>query len=86
MVFIPFTSVDNHWKNVTFAAGLLAKENYKNFKWLLLTFKKAMGRVHPCVITDQCPAIKKALDKWWKKAKHRLCMWHIMNKLPTKVL
>ncbi|XP_074327578.1 protein FAR1-RELATED SEQUENCE 5-like [Apium graveolens] len=73
MVFVPFTGVDNHWKNVTFAAGLLAKENYKNFKWLLLAFKKAMGRAPPCVITDQCKAIKKALGKWWNKAKHRLC-------------
>ncbi|KAK1396433.1 hypothetical protein POM88_006296 [Heracleum sosnowskyi] len=85
MVFVPFTGVDNHWKNVTFAAGLLAKENYKNFKWLLLAFNKAMGRVPPCVITDQCLAIKKALNRWWSKAKHRLCMWHIMNKLPSKV-
>ncbi|KAK1402689.1 hypothetical protein POM88_002294 [Heracleum sosnowskyi] len=63
MVFLPFTGVDNHWKTVTFAAGLFAKENYKNFKWLLLTFKKAMGHIPPCVITDQCLAIKKALDK-----------------------
>ncbi|XP_074335536.1 protein FAR1-RELATED SEQUENCE 5-like [Apium graveolens] len=85
MVFVPFTGVNNHWKNVTFAAGLLAKENYKNFNWLINTFKKAMGRAPRCVITDQCPAIKKALDKWWPNTKHRLCMWHIMNKLPTKV-
>lgn len=85
MVFVPFTGVDNHWKNVTFAAGLLATENYKNFKWLLLAFKKAMGCVPPCVITDQCPVIKKALKRCWNKSKHRLCMWHIMNKLPSKV-
>ncbi|KAK1382518.1 hypothetical protein POM88_020253 [Heracleum sosnowskyi] len=85
MVFVPFTGVDNHWKNVTFAAGLLAKENYKNFKWLINSFKKAMDRTPFCAITDQCPAIKKALNKWWKQTKHRLCMWHIMNKLPSKV-
>ncbi|XP_074339719.1 protein FAR1-RELATED SEQUENCE 5-like [Apium graveolens] len=85
MVFVPFTGVNNHWKNVTFAAGLLAKENYKNFKWLINTFKKVMGRAPRCVITDQCAAIKKALNKWWRQTKHRLCMWHIMNKLPTKV-
>lgn len=85
MVFVPFTGVDNHWKNVTFAAGLLAKENYKNFKWLINTFKTAMGRAPDCVITDQCLAIKKALKKHWKFTKHRLCMWHIMNKLPGKV-
>ncbi|KAK1358881.1 hypothetical protein POM88_043355 [Heracleum sosnowskyi] len=85
MVFVPFTGVDNHWKNVMFAAGLLAKENYKNFKWLINNFKKAMGRAPFCVITDQCPTIKKALNKWWKQTKHRMCMWHIMNKLSSKV-
>ena len=86
MVFVPFTGVDNHWKNVTFAAGLLAKENYKNFKWLLRSFKKAMGRAPTTVITDQCKAIKKAISKWWSSSTHRLCMWHIMTKLPAKVM
>ncbi|KAK1351608.1 hypothetical protein POM88_054180 [Heracleum sosnowskyi] len=85
MVFVPFTGVNNHWRNVTFAAGLIAKENYKNFKWLLKTFNFSMGRVPPCVITDQCLAIKKALAKHWPSSKHRLCMWHIMNKLPGKI-
>ncbi|KAK1383137.1 hypothetical protein POM88_020872 [Heracleum sosnowskyi] len=85
MVFVPFTGVDSHWKNVTFAAGLLAKENYKKFKWLINSFKKTMGCAPFCVITDHCPATKKALNKWWKQTKHRLCMWHIMNKLPSKV-
>lgn len=85
MVFVPFTDVNNHWKIVTFAAGLLAKENYKNFKWLINAMKTAMGRVPSCVITDQCPAIKKALAKHWPSAKHRLCMWHIMTKLPAKI-
>ena len=86
MVFVPFTGVNNHWKNVTFAAALLAKEDYKNFKWLVTTFQKAMGRAPKTVITDQCKAIKKALDKCWRSSTHRLCMWHIMNKLPMKVL
>ena len=85
MVFVPFTGVDNHWKNVTFGASLIAKEDYKNFKWLINTFKRAMGHAPTCVITDQCPAIKKALQLNWPHTKHRLCMWHIMNKLPSKV-
>lgn len=63
MVFVIFTGVDNHWKNVTFADGLIEKENYKNFKWPLFAFKKAMGRAPHCVITYQCPAIKNALGE-----------------------
>ena len=85
MVFVPFTGVDNHWKNVTCGESLIAKEDYKNFKWLINTFKHAVGRAPTCVITDQCPAIKKAIQVNWTETKHRLCMWHIMNKLPAQV-
>ncbi|KAK1363494.1 hypothetical protein POM88_039055 [Heracleum sosnowskyi] len=41
MVFVPFTGVDNHWKNVTFVAALIEKEDYDKFKWLLLAFEKS---------------------------------------------
>lgn len=44
-----------------------------------------MDHPPPCVITDQCLAIKKALPLVWPRAKHRLCMWHIMNKLTTTI-
>lgn len=86
MVFVPFTGVDNHWNNVTFAAALLEKEDYTNFEWVIQAFEKAMGGKLPkCVITDQCLGISKALRLVWKTIPHRLCMWHIMNKLSSKV-
>ncbi|WOG86546.1 hypothetical protein DCAR_0205758 [Daucus carota subsp. sativus] len=46
----------------------------------------SMGRAPTCVITDQCPAIKKAIQLNWTDTKHRLCVWHIMNKLPAQML
>ncbi|XP_074283250.1 protein FAR1-RELATED SEQUENCE 5-like [Silene latifolia] len=45
-----------------------------------------MGQREPqCIITDQCPGIKKAVPRVFKKAKHRYCMWHIMQKVPDKI-
>ncbi|KAL8089074.1 hypothetical protein AgCh_038732 [Apium graveolens] len=86
MVFVPFTGVDNHWNNVTFDAALLEKEDYTNFQWVIQAFEKAMGGKRPkCAITDQCPAISKALGLTWETTPHRLCMWHIMNKLSYKI-
>lgn len=85
MVFVPFTGVDNHKKCVTFGAGLLAKEDISSYCWVFNAFLKCMGREPLCIITDQCPAMKQAIPSVFKNTKHRLCMWHIMNKFPTKV-
>ncbi|GKF37818.1 FAR1-related sequence 5-like protein [Tanacetum coccineum] len=38
------------------------------------------------IVTDQDGAIKKAIKAVFKKSKHRFCMWHIMQKIPFKIL
>ncbi|GJY14883.1 FAR1-related sequence 5-like protein [Tanacetum coccineum] len=35
-------------------------------------------------VTDQDGAMKRAIEAVFTKAKHRICMWHIMQKLPSK--
>ncbi|XP_074314445.1 protein FAR1-RELATED SEQUENCE 5-like [Silene latifolia] len=87
MVFVPFTGVDNHKGCVTFAAGLIRNENAESFSWLFQNFVTAMGDRYPItIITDQCRGIKKAVKGvFGDKTRHRLCMWHIMKKLPDKV-
>lgn len=85
MAFTPFTGVDNYKRCVTFAAGLVSNENVENYTWLFQAFLKCMGRQPVCIITDQCPAMKQAVPAVFTEAKHRLCMWHIMNKFTTKV-
>ncbi|KAK1400557.1 hypothetical protein POM88_000162 [Heracleum sosnowskyi] len=44
-----------------------------------------MDHISPCVITDQCRGIKKAISLVWPNIVHRYCMWHIMNKLSGKI-
>ncbi|XP_074306439.1 protein FAR1-RELATED SEQUENCE 5-like [Silene latifolia] len=86
MIFTPFTGVDHHKRSVTFAATLLFHEDADSFKWVFEKFLDAMGQREPqCIITDQCPGIKKVVPKVFKKAKHRYCMWHIMQKVPDKI-
>ncbi|KAK9675756.1 hypothetical protein RND81_11G028600 [Saponaria officinalis] len=87
MVFTPFTGVDNHKRCVTFAAGLIAKENAKSFSWLFENYLKAMGGCYPItLITDQCRGIKAGVEKVFSGiTEHRYCMWHIMKKMPEKV-
>lgn len=86
MVFVPFTAIDNHKKSVTVGAGLLSEETLENFKWLLEAFLKSHGGKQPVlVLTDQCLAMKQAIPKVLTNSRHRLCMWHIMSKVPKKV-
>ncbi|KAK9056516.1 hypothetical protein SSX86_023878 [Deinandra increscens subsp. villosa] len=85
MVFVPFTGVDNHKRCVTFGAGLLCDETTESYMWLLRAFLKVHKREPALVLTDQDPAMKSAIDQTFVFAIHRLCMWHIMKKLPLKV-
>ncbi|KAK9048885.1 hypothetical protein SSX86_032148 [Deinandra increscens subsp. villosa] len=85
MVFVPFTGVDNHKRCVTFGAGLLCDETTESYMWLIRAFLNVHKREPALVLTDQDPAMKSAIDKTFVFAIHRLCMWHIMKKLPTKV-
>ncbi|KAK9751032.1 hypothetical protein RND81_02G237200 [Saponaria officinalis] len=87
MVFTPFTGVDNHKRCVTFAAGMIAKENAESFTWLFENYVKAMGGCYPVtIITDQCLGIKAGIEKVFGSiTQHRYCLWHIMKKMPEKV-
>ncbi|KAK9706932.1 hypothetical protein RND81_07G161700 [Saponaria officinalis] len=85
MVFTPFTGVDNHRRSVTFCGALLSRENEESFTWLFRRFLEAMGGKEPhYIITDQDPGIIASVANVFKTARHRFCMWHIMNKVPIK--
>ncbi|XP_019160046.1 PREDICTED: protein FAR-RED IMPAIRED RESPONSE 1-like [Ipomoea nil] len=76
---------DNHKRCVTFAAGLLDKEDVESYSWILKHFKNAMGTAPPLIITDQDPAMKIAIADVFAGSRHRYCMWHIMTKVSEKV-
>ncbi|XP_022032676.1 protein FAR1-RELATED SEQUENCE 5-like [Helianthus annuus] len=63
MVFVPFTGIDNHCRNVTLGAGLLSSESIESYKWLLNSFVKSFGRQPKVVVTDQDPAMKQAIEE-----------------------
>ncbi|XP_074265806.1 protein FAR-RED IMPAIRED RESPONSE 1-like [Silene latifolia] len=42
------------------------------------------GKEPKYIITDQDAGILKAVPLVFKTARHRYCMWHIMNKVPSK--
>ena len=86
MILVPFTGIDNHNRCILFGVALLASEAAKRYTWLLKRFKKIFGHAPKVVVTDQDPAMKIAIEKIFPDSRHRLCMWHIMQKLSGKVL
>lgn len=85
MVFVPLTGIDNHKRCVIFVAALLFSESIDYFSWFLDAFLKFFVKEPSIVATDQDPAMKEAISVKFKTAKHRLCIWHISNKLQYKV-
>ncbi|GKE86486.1 FAR1-related sequence 5-like protein, partial [Tanacetum coccineum] len=86
MKFIPFIGIDNHRKCVTLGSGMLLHEDTQSYTWLLTAFMTAFLKEPTMIVTDQDGAMKRAIEAVFKKAKHRLCMWHIMQKIPSKVI
>ncbi|XP_035843909.1 uncharacterized protein LOC118479400 [Helianthus annuus] len=85
MVFVPFTGVDHHFQCVTFGAGLISTESIESYVWLLKAFLKAHGTQPTLVLSDQDPSMLQAVPMVFTESRHRLCMWHIMEKLPSKI-
>ncbi|GJR25659.1 FAR1-related sequence 5-like protein [Tanacetum coccineum] len=73
-------------KCVTFGVALLSDETTESFFWMLEAFLKTLKKQPPFAVTDQDGALRKAAVKMFPDSHHRLCMWHITEKLPGKVL
>ncbi|XP_071740319.1 protein FAR1-RELATED SEQUENCE 5-like [Rutidosis leptorrhynchoides] len=83
--FVPITGIDNHKKLVIFGAALLSRETIDSYKWFIDCFLKTFSNEPGLVTTDQDPAVLEAVAEKFKTVKHRLCMWHISQKLKDKV-
>ncbi|XP_021986058.1 protein FAR1-RELATED SEQUENCE 5-like [Helianthus annuus] len=57
MMFVPFTGIDNHNRNVTLGAAIIGNETAETYSWLLNVFRQAFGRAPPVIVTDQDPAM-----------------------------
>ncbi|KAM5581168.1 hypothetical protein ABKV19_010407 [Rosa sericea] len=90
MIFAPFTGVNNHGQTIIFASAFLNDETTNSFVWLFKEFLKAMPGNAPenapkMIITDQDPAMTKAISEALPQTFHRYCSWHILNKFSEKL-
>ncbi|KAJ0962993.1 hypothetical protein J5N97_028115 [Dioscorea zingiberensis] len=86
MPFAPFVGVNHHGQTILFGCGLLSKEDTETYIWLFKTWLECMsGKAPKAIITDQCMAIQGAIRVVFPNSHHRLCLWHIMKKVPEKL-
>jgi hypothetical protein len=73
-------------QSVFLRVAFLANEKIKSYVWLFNTFLKAMGgALAHLIITDEEESMKAVITKILPDTTHRLCLWHIMDKVPEKV-
>ncbi|XP_061993349.1 protein FAR1-RELATED SEQUENCE 5-like [Rosa rugosa] len=90
MIFAPFTGVNNHGQTIIFACAFLNDETADSFVWLFKELLNAMPGNAPenapkMLITDQDPAMTKAISEALPQTFHRYCSWHILNKFSEKL-
>ncbi|XP_057775291.1 protein FAR1-RELATED SEQUENCE 5-like [Salvia miltiorrhiza] len=70
MIFTPFTGRDNHGRCISFGAAIISNEDTESYAWVFDKFVEIMGRAPGVLITDQDPAVKKAVASSWKETRH----------------
>ncbi|XP_071728062.1 protein FAR-RED IMPAIRED RESPONSE 1-like [Rutidosis leptorrhynchoides] len=86
MPFAPFVGVNHHGQSMLFGCGLVSREDTETYVWLFKSWLECMdGHAPKAIITDQCRAIQGAVARVFPDSLHRLCLWHIMKKVPEKL-
>jgi transposase-like protein len=69
-----------------FGVAFIANKKIESYEWLFQTLLLAMGGKAPrLIVTDEDASMKSAIRTIPPDTVHRLCMWHIMEKVPEKV-
>ncbi|GAB2266713.1 hypothetical protein Dimus_037913 [Dionaea muscipula] len=86
LIFAPILGVNHHRQTTLFGCAFFSDETTASFEWLFRVWLKAMPAGPPkMIITDQDPAMTKAIAVVMPDTHHRFCIWHIVNKFSEKL-
>ncbi|KAF7152714.1 hypothetical protein RHSIM_Rhsim01G0152900 [Rhododendron simsii] len=86
LMFAPLLGVNHHGQTTLFGCAFLSDEKRESFEWLFKEFLKAMPGPPPkMIITDQDPAMTKAIACALPNMFHRYCIRHIVSKFFEKI-
>ncbi|XP_025676494.1 protein FAR1-RELATED SEQUENCE 5-like [Arachis hypogaea] len=83
--FVSFVGVNHHGRLTLLGCALLGNEKIASYEWVFSQWVNCMGTAPQCIITDQCRSMYRAIKNTLPDTRHRWCIWHIMNKLPSKL-
>ncbi|XP_056687561.1 protein FAR1-RELATED SEQUENCE 6-like [Spinacia oleracea] len=84
--FANFVGVNHHGQSLLLGCALMSHEYAKSFTWLFRQWCICRGGRYPvAILTDQAPAMRRHLEVVMPETRHRWCLWHIMNKIPSKL-
>ncbi|KAL4299700.1 hypothetical protein AHAS_Ahas17G0127100 [Arachis hypogaea] len=86
MSFGYFVGVNHHGMSTLLGCTLLRNKDTRTFQWLFCTWLKCMDKAPVCVITDQSPQMRSALETTLPNTRHRWCIWHILKKISIKLV
>ncbi|KAJ6815956.1 protein FAR-RED IMPAIRED RESPONSE 1-like [Iris pallida] len=85
--FALFVGVNHHGQYVLFGCALVSDESINSYTWLFQKFLACMsGRAPKAIVTDQDKFINGAVEKVFPKARHRLCLYNIIKKIPENLI
>ncbi|KAL2926734.1 Protein FAR-RED IMPAIRED RESPONSE 1 [Bienertia sinuspersici] len=85
--FANFVGVNHHGQTILLGCALVRNEDTETYKWVMRESLECMGGVQPGgIITDQSVPMAKAIEQVLPDSRHRLCVWHILSKVPRKLL
>jgi hypothetical protein len=86
MSFAPFIGINHHGESIILGCGLLSGEDTYLFVWVFRQWLQSMCGIAPkAIITDQCQAMRRAIEIVFPETVHHWCIWHITMKLPVKL-
>ncbi|XP_004292126.1 PREDICTED: protein FAR1-RELATED SEQUENCE 5-like [Fragaria vesca subsp. vesca] len=81
LIFAPLVGVNNHGQTIILACAFLNNETTDSFTWFFKEFLKAMSGDAPrMIITDQDPAMTKAISEVLPQTFHRLSDQYILKR------
>ncbi|KAL2935745.1 Protein FAR-RED IMPAIRED RESPONSE 1 [Bienertia sinuspersici] len=85
--FANFVGVNQHGQSILLGCALIRHEDSETYKWVMRQWLECKGDVQPGgIITDQSTPMANAIEEVLPNSRHRLCVWHILSKVPRKVL
>ncbi|XP_056697352.1 protein FAR-RED IMPAIRED RESPONSE 1-like [Spinacia oleracea] len=86
MPFANFVGVNHHGQSILLGCALVSHENSDTFEWIFGNWLECMAGKAPIgILTDQDPAMRRALRTTMSNTCHRWCIWHILQKFSRKL-